>query len=117
MTETQKLIATEVVKERMKRISAETLLKKEWPSFLASDLKKNIEQSNAIEKVLSRVLKSVCEVETEETPKKYVYRSIIDGSVNAMDREDALLDDAYERTDDKYLPSGRMMACYRKEVV
>jgi len=66
MTDIQKLIATEIVKERMKRISAETLLKKEWPLFLASDLEKNIEQSNAIEKVLTRLLKAVSETELVE---------------------------------------------------
>ena len=66
MTDIQKLIATEIVKERMKRISSETLLKKEWPSFLVSDLEKNIEQSNAIEKVLTRLLKAVSETELVE---------------------------------------------------
>jgi len=63
MTDIQKLIATEIAKERMKRI---TLLKKDWPSFLVSDLEKNIEQSNAIEKVLTRLLKAVSETELVE---------------------------------------------------
>jgi hypothetical protein len=66
MTDIQKLIATEIVKERMKRISSETLIQKEWPSFLVSDLEKNIEQSNAIEKVLTRLLKAVSETELVE---------------------------------------------------
>jgi hypothetical protein len=66
MTDIQKLIATEIVKERMKRISAETLIKKEWPAWFAIDLEKSIEQSNAIEKVLNRLLKAVSETELVE---------------------------------------------------
>jgi len=59
MTETQKLIATEVVKQRMKRVSSETLLNKRWPGFLASNLKRDIETTHAVEKVLSQLLHDV----------------------------------------------------------
>jgi biotin synthase-related radical SAM superfamily protein len=63
MTDTQKLIATEIVKQRMKRVSSETLLSRgDWPMFKASDLKRDIQQTHAIESVLSQLLHDVSKI-------------------------------------------------------
>ena len=48
--------------------------------------------------------------------KKYIYKSIRDGSVNAWDRECELLDNGFERIDDRY-EGGLLIAVYRKEAV
>ena len=70
-----------------------------------------------IDETLSDILPKVSAlIKAEQTQKKYVYKSIIDGSVNAMEREDALLDDGYERYEDTTMPNGRLAARYRKEV-
>jgi len=63
MTDIQKLIATEIVKQRMKRVSSETLLSRgDWPMFKASDLKRDIQQTHAIESVLSQLLHDVSKI-------------------------------------------------------
>jgi hypothetical protein len=59
MTETQKLIATEIVKQRIKRGNSLALFNKGWPGFLENDLKRDIEQTHAIEEVLARLFKNV----------------------------------------------------------
>lgn len=47
--------------------------------------------------------------------KRYCYKSIRDGSVNAWERHCELIDAGFERVDDRYEGS-QLIAVYRKEV-
>lgn len=122
MTDIQKLIATEIVKQReeqmtwKRRIDSLEVAKIQSPRLLEL-AKAEYRISVHIDETLSDILPKVSAlIKAEQTPKKYVYKSIIDGSVNAMEREDALLDDGYERYEDTTMPNGRLVARYRKEV-
>jgi hypothetical protein len=46
--------------------------------------------------------------------KRYCYKSIVDGSINAWERHCDLIEAGFERVDDRY-DCGRLIAVYRKE--
>ena len=64
MTETQKLIATEVVKQKSRIFNLakqreELAYRKSQSPFLMREIKKDMETAEAIEEVLTRLLKNV----------------------------------------------------------